>query len=78
MQINQQQINSTKIKQGRIAIRDSININQPNNMIKSTIKLIRSIVMSQENCHPLDHTPVNLHHTFKNSFLQSMPIPFTN
>ena len=76
--MNQQLINSTKIKQGRIAIRDAININQPNNMIKSTIKLIKNTGMSHEICQPLDHTPVNPDHTFKNSFLQSMPIPFTN
>ena len=76
--MNQQLINITKIKQGRIAIRYAININQPNNMIKSTIKLIKSTGMSQEICQPIDHTPVNPDHTFKNSFLQSMPIPFTN
>ena len=70
--MNQQLINITKIKQGRIAIKYAININQPNNMIKSTIKLIKSTWMSQE------HTPINPDHTFKNSFLQSMPIPFTN
>ena len=66
------------MNQQLINIKYDLNINQPNNMIKSTIKLIKSTGMSQEICQPLDHTPVNPYHTFKNSFLQSMPIPFTN